>query len=186
MVKSMLRRRIRRVRDILRSHYVLRDDISSGLPVRRAIRICGSTFGSLNQTPYSSSVMPRNAASDRFSLASEVCHGLTNSPIRSAVRSPRLKSSKNVGSRLRILDTDRPPFAGGLDLSSRYSVNNAQVLAAQIENLDFAVKAVPGVEKSDTRPSPTPRAVDVTQVLARVQESGFGDRLAAHPFRSIQ
>jgi hypothetical protein len=84
----------------------------------------------------------------------------------------------------RTSDTNTSPLPGWLDPLAGYSVDDAQVAAAHIEDLNLAMEAVPRIEQIVIWVTPAPFAMDEAEIEAFIEKSRFRYWLAAQAFHS--
>ena len=71
------------------------------------------------------------------------------------------------------LQTRTSPFPGWLDPLTAPSVDDAQVAAAHIEDLNLAMEAVPRIEQIVIWVTPAPFAMDEAEIEAFIEKSRF-------------
>ena len=147
----------------MRTHYLVH-----GIRFVRAWRMCGRMEASCTQVSYSSRVIPRNwyNGMEWPGTQASLCQRSMKSSISSAVTWPSLYSSINVG-RMAASDIDRPPRNSIRDhVSDR--VENPQVLAPAIIDLDLSMQIIPLIEALSVVAAPSPTAIEA-EIFAFIQ-----------------
>ncbi|ABD88935.1 hypothetical protein RPC_3395 [Rhodopseudomonas palustris BisB18] len=111
-----------------------------------------------------------------------LCQRSTKSSISSTSACPARQSSMKLP--VWISDIDRSPSHGVLDEFSRQRIERSQMFASSVEDLDFAVQAVPGVEPLAVLASPSSFTVNGAERLKTIEKARLRDRLGHEPLIS--